>query len=81
MHRTPLTLQQIADAVDAGHTVHWRTTDYTVRKGPAHQDAPGNYANPALRYTIDHANGQSLGLTWRDGVTLNGKECDFYISD
>jgi hypothetical protein len=81
MQRTPLSLQQIADAVDAGRTVHWRTPSYTVHKGPAHRDEPGNCINPALRYTIDHANGQSLGLTWRDGVTLNGKECDFYIAD
>lgn len=81
MQRTPLTLQQIAEAVDAGLTVHWQNAGYTVHKGPAHPDTPGNNINPALRYTIDHANGQSLGLTWRDGVTLNGKERDFYIAD
>jgi hypothetical protein len=81
MQRTPLTLQQISEAVDAGHTVHWQNSSYTVRKGPAHDDAPGNAANPALRYVIAHAAGSCIGLTWRDGVTLNGKECDFYIAD
>jgi hypothetical protein len=81
MQRTPLTLQQIAEAVDAGLTVHWQNAGYTVHKGPAHPDTPGSSSNPALKYTIDHTNGQSLGLTWRDGITLNGKECDFYIVD
>lgn len=78
---TPMTLTEIATAVDSGLTVHWQTADYTVRKGPSHPDNPGNGCNPALRYTIDHASGNSIGLTWRDGTTLNGKECDFFALD
>ena len=42
------------------------------------------------RYTIKHGadgdlvihcatNYHQIGLTWRDGVTLNGREEDFYI--
>ena len=81
MIHTPMNLQQITAAVDAGRTVHWQNGSYTVRKGPSHPDNPGNGCNPALRYTIDHAGGSSIGLTWRDGVTLNGKECDFYALD
>lgn len=79
--KTPLTYDQIAAAVDAGRSVHWQCDDYTVRKGPSHPDTPGGGCNPALRYTIDHASGHSIGLTWRDGRTLNGKECDFYYVD
>lgn len=79
--QTPMTYEQIAAAVDSGRTVHWQTADYTVRKGPSHPDNPGNGCNPALRYTIDHASGNSIGLTWRDGTTLNGKECDFFALD
>lgn len=81
MIHTPMTLNEIATAVDAGRTVHWQNSSYTVRKGPSHPDNPGNACNPALRYTIDHTSGQSIGLTWRDGVTLNGKACDFFALD
>jgi hypothetical protein len=73
-----MNLAEISAAVDAGDTVHWQSPEYTVRKGPAHPDTPGSNINPALKYTIDHVNGQSIGLTWRDGTTLNGKEADFY---
>jgi len=81
MIHTPMTLTEIATAVDAGRTVHWQNGSYTVRKGPAHDDAPGNAANPALRYVIAHEAGNCIGLTWRDGITLNGKECDFFALD
>lgn len=81
MIHTPMNLQQITETVDAGRTVHWQNGSYTVRKGPAHDDAPGSAANPALRYVIAHESGNCIGLTWRDGVTLNGKECDFYALD
>jgi hypothetical protein len=81
MIQTPMNLQQITAAVDAGRTVHWQNGSYIVRKGPSHPDTPGSNRNPALRYTIDHTGGGSIGLTWRDGTTLNGKECDFYAAD
>lgn len=29
---------------------------------------------------IVHHSGNAIGLTWVDGVTLNGKECDFFIA-
>lgn len=29
---------------------------------------------------IVHHSGSAIGLTWADGVTLNGKECDFFIA-
>jgi hypothetical protein len=26
-------------------------------------------------------NGYTMGLTWRDGVTMNGKESEFFIGE
>lgn len=77
-----MNLQEISAAVDRGDTVHWQSTDYIVTKGPSHPDNPGNGCNPALRYLITgiYDGGHSIGLTWTDGVTLNGKDEDFFIS-
>lgn len=63
-----MTLSEIKTAVDAGKTVHWASSRYVVT----------NYKG--LGYLIsDLYNGSCTGLTWRDGVTLNGKECEFFI--
>lgn len=63
-----MTLDEIKSAVQAGKTVHWSNNRYVVV----------GYKN--LGYLIrDIHNDSCIGLTWRDGVTLNGKECDFYI--
>lgn len=74
-------LNDITAAVDRGDTVHWQSTYYRVIKGPSHPDNPGNGCNPALRYLISCDNGSAIGLTWRDGVTLNGREDDFFLAD
>jgi hypothetical protein len=62
-----MTLEQIKQAVDAGNVVHWSNEFYTVKKV---QDT---------NYLIVAVNGHAIGLTWQDGVTLNGNERDFYI--
>ena len=63
-----MNLQQIKSAVEAGDKVHWSNRSYQVivdKKG---------------QWLIEHSGGSCIGLTWTDGVTLNGEEGDFYIS-
>lgn len=64
-----MTVEQINQAVDNGMIVHWGNPMYTVIK-----DGNG-------RYLIKCDNGSSIGLTWNDGKTLNGKEEEFFVSD
>lgn len=68
-----MTLQEIKSAVDSGQTVHWANSNYKVVK-----DKNGDYL---IGFNIDGRNPNYIGLTWRDGVTLNGKEEDFFISN
>jgi len=63
-----MTLAEIKAAVDAGKVVHWGNTGYTVERSKS-----GGYSIVFAR------NGSRVGLTWADGVTLNGKESDFFI--
>ena len=65
-----MTLDQIKAAVDAGTVVHWRTPRYTIIR-----DLLGSYLI-AFGHGTKDAN--YIGLTWLDGVTLNGKESEFY---
>ena len=64
-----MNLKEIQQAIEEGHTVCWSNDGYTIVKGDT-----GNYY-------IKHHGGNIIGLTWLDGVTLNGKECDFYIKE
>lgn len=66
---TRMTLTDIKAAVEAGKTVHWSTPAYRVIKGAA-----GRWL---IACTIS---GGCIGLTWADGVTLNGRPDDFYIA-
>lgn len=60
------TPDEIRAAVDAGKTVYWGSDIYVVIK----DDIP--------QYLIQcTVNNYCVGLTWRDGRTLNGT--DFYI--
>ncbi len=61
-------LQEIKAAVDAGLEVHWMNDGYRVIK-----DRIGQYL---IEFT---PNGSIIGLTWTDGVTMNGKPSEFYI--
>jgi hypothetical protein len=62
-----MTLQQIQQAKEAGHTIHWCNDSYTVVKSKRGE------------FFINHISGSCIGLTWLDGSTLNGDESDFYI--
>lgn len=60
------TAQQIMDAVDHGEAVFWNSLRY-----PVHRDRLG-------QYFIGEGPGM-VGLTWADGVTLNGKLDEFFV--
>lgn len=62
-----MTLDQIKQAVDEGRTVHWSNERYTVIKDNLGQ------------YLITCDGGSTIGLTWKDGITLNGREDQFYM--
>lgn len=63
-----MNLHEIKQAVEAGLPVHWSNDGYKVIK-----DKIGQFL------VIFEPNQSCIGLTWKDGVTLNGKESDFYI--
>ena len=60
--------QQIRDAIDAGKTVYWHHDGYQVIK-----DSIGQYLIKC------HMNDHYIGLTHKDGITLNGEAKAFYI--
>jgi hypothetical protein len=62
-----MNLEQIKAAVDAGQTVHWANRGYCATK-----DSLG-------QYLIVHQDGNAVGLTWQDNVTMNGKPEEFYV--
>ena len=66
-----MTLAEIKNAVDSGKTVHWSNDGYRV--------TTGGVIDRVYSLRCDW-NGWSMGLTWTDGVTMNGKEEDFYIA-
>lgn len=63
-----MTVTEIKKAVDQGNIVQWASPTYRVIK-----DRIGQYL------IICVINNDCIGLTHRDGVTLNGYESDFYI--
>lgn len=65
-----MTIKQIKAAVDAGKTVQWCNPGYTVIK-----DELGQYL---IHCSI---NDSYMGLTWKDGTTMNGSPEDFYITE
>lgn len=62
-----MTLSQIKSAVDQGKTVYWSNKNYQVIKN--------KFGDYVIRMK---QNGHEIGLTWRDGVTMNGAEEDFF---
>jgi|TARA_R100000084_G_C4532390_1_gene91774 oligoribonuclease (3'-5' exoribonuclease) len=64
-----MTLQEIQAAVMAGQTVHWENTAYVVKYAP--------HIDEFLIYCL--LNDTCIGLTWKDGVTMNGKEDQFFM--
>jgi len=74
-------LDEILEAVDCGKTVCWKQPNYVVKKTTSETLDP-----ISLQYIPDEeynivctSNQHTIGLTWTDGVTMNGKEEDFYI--
>lgn len=65
-----MTVSEIKSAVDAGKQVFWSNLNYRVIK-----DQIGQYL------IHSQCNNHYIGLTWRDGETLNGKEEEFFIYD
>ena len=64
-----MNLTEIKAALKAGKKVYWSNSLYEVKKSKDD-------------YVIQcKSNNHCIGLTWTDGVTLNGKEEDFYISN
>lgn len=63
-----MNLNQIKSAIASGKTVCWKSPIYLVM-----QDSVGKYL------VVCTQNMSAIGLTWLDGVTLNGNESDFYI--
>jgi hypothetical protein len=64
-----MTLDEIKSAVEAGKTVHWVNEGYVVCK-----DLHGRW------HTVCLQNDHCIGLTWLDGVTMNGSPEQFYIA-
>ena len=65
-----MTLDEIKAAVRAGKTVHWKSRGYEVI-----EDRHGAFL------VVFTPTRNCIGLTWRDGVTMNGDEEDFYIGE
>jgi len=68
-----MNLNQIKTAVDAGKTVHWSNSGYRVIKS--------KYGEHLIIWNLGGRDENCIGLTWRDGITMNGKESEFYIGD
>ena len=63
----PMTADGIRRAVDAGYDIRWANDNYRVEK-----DKNGEYL-------IVCFNDICIGLTARDGITLNGNPEHFYL--
>lgn len=69
-----MTLEQIKQAVKEGKTVCWTNQGYIVK----HNTNALGEESWIISFT---PNGHAIGLTWMDGVTMNGKEEDFFIKE
>ena len=65
-------LEEIKAAVRSGKKVCWASDIYEV-KLHHFRDGSENWVVTCI------PNNHSIGLTWRDGVTMNGKEEQFYV--
>jgi hypothetical protein len=65
-----MTLGQIKMAIAKGQKVYWSDYSYEVVK------------DNLSKYLIKcKANNHCIGLTWLDGVTMNGEESDFFTEE
>jgi len=65
-----MNLEEIKEAVRSGKIVHWVQENYVVIRD--------KFDRFLIMCT---SNNNCIGLTWRDGVTMNGQEHEFYIGD
>lgn len=65
-----MNLAQIKQAIAEGKKVYWRNEHYRV--------VP-NWGQYLIVYDYRGKHENAIGLTWADGVTLNGAEEDFFI--
>ena len=63
-----MTLNEIKAAVDGGQIVYWKHAGYRVVKD-----------NLKQYHIVFAINGNATGLTWADGITLNGEPEEFFI--
>jgi hypothetical protein len=64
-----MTAEEIKQAINQGFRVYWANKSYEVTKGKGAL---------AAEYLIKSDNGTCVGLTWCDGVTLNGDPKKFF---
>jgi hypothetical protein len=64
-----MTLAEILRAVDEGLPVHWQNAGYLVKRTSDGGDC-------VIRSL---STGHCIGLTWADGITLNGRAEEFFI--
>lgn len=64
-----MTLQEIKSAIFHGKKVFWKNKGYVVT---------GKLNNLNIVYAGGGLNENCIGLTWSDGITLNGEEEDFF---
>lgn len=67
-----MNLEEIKTAVDAGRVVHWKNNGYTV---------VGDGRQYLIGWAVGTPQSHYVGLTWLDGVTMNGDPGDFYIEE
>ena len=72
-----MTLQEIKNAVESGKTVHWATKAYTVLKDQL-RDGTHQWL---IAYNHGQRDASYIGLTCRDGVTVNGRPDQFFIAE
>ena len=72
-----MTLDEIKAAVRDGHTVCWSHAGYEVH----YWDAPGPMEDVHRWSIVCLHNQNAIGLTWLDGVTVNGKPEEFFIRE
>ena len=64
-----MTLAEIHRALDEGLPVHWQSPSYGVERS----------AGCGTCVIRSLSTGHCICLTWADGITLNGKEDEFFI--
>lgn len=65
-----MTLEQIKAAVASGLKVCWKNGAYVVT---------GSGNDHLITFCKGYRHENSIGLTWKDGSTLNGAATDFYV--